>query len=140
VDYIYWPDAPTWALDQLGDYLADMHERHGIRLEAPTFLPYPDSYGDSRVRFTFAQWRNFYGVCGHQHVPENDHGDPGDIDIDRVLARARGVVEPKPKSRGRNIDHAVNDLTAAAKANRSKPVRFRRIKAALAHLTAIREK
>lgn len=47
--------------------------------------------------------------------------------------------EPRRKtSRGRNIDHAVTDLTAAAKANRDKPVRFRRIKAALAHLTRVR--
>ena len=45
---------------------------------------------------------------------------------------------PHVPSRGTNIDHAVSDLQAAAKANRDKPVRFRRIKAALTHLTESR--
>lgn len=50
-----------------------------------TFLKYPDSYGQSRVRFTPHQWNSFRGWCGHQHVPENTHGDPGAINIDRLL-------------------------------------------------------
>lgn len=97
VDYIYWPDAPEWALRDLADFLASIHKRQGILLEAPkTWLPYPDSYGNTAARMTFAEWRGFYGVCGHQHVPENSHGDPGDIDIKRVLTLAGGA-KPTPK-------------------------------------------
>ena len=97
VDYIYWPDAPYWCLRDLAAFLADMHKRHGLVLEGPEFLPYPASYGASAVRFTFSQWREFYGVCGHQHVPENDHGDPGDLDAPKLLRIARrkaGLNDP----------------------------------------------
>jgi peptidoglycan hydrolase-like protein with peptidoglycan-binding domain len=38
-----------------------------------------------------------YGWVGHQHVPENDHGDPGALAIDRVLAHAaEALAPPKP--------------------------------------------
>ncbi|MFT4288181.1 hypothetical protein [Nocardioides sp.] len=99
-DYIYWPAASDWALRDLGEFLADMHRRHGLRLHSPVagWLAYgpdsrrpgvsPASYGASPVRLTGAEWRQFTGVCGHQHVPENVHGDPGAIDIGRVLAFA----------------------------------------------------
>jgi hypothetical protein len=32
-----------------------------------------------------AQWRGFDGWCGHQHVPNNTHGDPSDINIHALL-------------------------------------------------------
>jgi len=43
------------------------------------FLPYPASYGDNGVRFTHSEWATATGIIGHQHVPENAHGDPGDL-------------------------------------------------------------
>lgn len=91
--YIYWPEAPDWALNDLAEFLADLHERHGIKLDAPAlWLPYPKSYGASAARMSGSQWRGFYGVCGHQHVPENAHGDPGNLDIVKVLDRARSLL------------------------------------------------
>jgi hypothetical protein len=39
---------------------------------------------------TNAQWNSFKGVCGHMHVPENGHGDPGAIDIESIMALAGG--------------------------------------------------
>lgn len=105
--FIYWPEAPEWALRDLADFIADMYVRHGIALEAPTFHPYPGSYGvDNPHRFTYAQWRNFHGWCGHQHVPENSHGDPGDLPIGRVLDYAKTVVAPE-LSRGRAVDKSL---------------------------------
>jgi hypothetical protein len=78
-------------------------------------------------------------VNGHRdHHPTEC---PGDTIYRWLQAASFDAPEPRRKpSRGTNIDHAVNDLIAAAKANRDKPVRFRRIKAALAHLTKIKEK
>lgn len=106
VDYIYWPAAPEWALRDLAAFLASIHKRRGVKLEAPAlWLAYgpderapgrrPASYGDSPARMTGKQWSAFYGVCGHQHVPENVHGDPGRLDIARVLELA-GAPTPKP--------------------------------------------
>lgn len=92
-DYIYWPDAPEWALRELAEFVAWCHREHGIKVQGmDVFLPYPSSYGASRVRMTGTQWRNFYGWCGHQHVPENSHGDPGDLDIEAVFRFAKEIL------------------------------------------------
>jgi hypothetical protein len=82
----------------LAAFLKDMKARHGIALTGPTkWLPYPKSYGSSGgQRMTFAQWRAFYGWCGHQHVPENDHGDPGSLDFAGLLALAKGEAAATP--------------------------------------------
>lgn len=37
-----------------------------------------------QARFTVAHWRTFKGVCGHMHVPGNDHVDPGNIDVGKL--------------------------------------------------------
>lgn len=118
-EHIYWPAAPEWALRDLGAFLADMHRRHGIRLQAPPFVAYPQSYGKAnKNRFTFKQWSGFYGVCGHQHVPENDHGDPGALPIKTVLAYAAETVAPKPpKPKGPTLVTKARDLLRAAKKN-----------------------
>lgn len=92
-DYIYWPDAPDWALRQVANFIKDMHKRHGLKLSAPAFQAYPASYGarsgTNNVRMSDSQWRNFSGICGHQHVPENVHGDPGDLPIEKVLSMVK---------------------------------------------------
>lgn len=92
---LYWPDAPEWCYRELGEKIAQLHELFpAIRLEAPRlWLPHPDSYGATRARMTFAQWRNFYGICGHQHVPENVHGDPGNLPMNTILKYARNYLE-----------------------------------------------
>lgn len=107
VDYIFWPDPPDWALRDVADLLRWLHADHDVPLVAPSlWLAYgpdprrpgiaPASYGkESPARMTGAQWRRFTGVCGHQHVPENVHGDPGAFPIDRVLALAKGG-DPAP--------------------------------------------
>jgi hypothetical protein len=103
-DYIYWPDAPDWALRDLAKFMAWCETEHGIPLEGPiNWVRYPDSYGfNAPQRFSAAQWRVFKGWCGHQHVPENDHGDPGNINFARLLdyahalAGAHAAPGPKP--------------------------------------------
>jgi hypothetical protein len=101
VDYVFWPDAPDWALAELGKFVKWAHDEHGIPLRSTvTWKPYKKgqvggSYGANGVRLTGAQWNAYYGWLGHQHVPENDHGDPGDLDFARVLAHAAGI-KPTP--------------------------------------------
>lgn len=43
----------------------------------------------SGPKMTGAQW-DFWtgGLCGHRDVPENDHTDPGDLDLAKILAYA----------------------------------------------------
>lgn len=98
-DYVYWPDADKRQLKWLSRILADFHIRHGLHLDAPRrFLPYPESYGPSNgVRLSANAWSRITGVVGHQHVPENVHGDPGNIDIDYVLTSAKRIVANRQK-------------------------------------------
>ncbi|WP_241827001.1 hypothetical protein [Streptomyces graminilatus] len=92
--HIFWPEAPDWALAELVVFLRWMNAQHGVPLAGPKAWPaYPSSYGATDSRFTFAEWNAFAGVCGHMHVPENDHGDPGALDFNRLLALAKGTTE-----------------------------------------------
>lgn len=93
-DYIYWPDAPDWALRDLANLLAWLHIEWGMPLVAPAVWPsYEDAAsGRVRARMSFHAWDLFAGVCGHTHVAENQHLDPGHIDIAKVLKYAREAV------------------------------------------------
>jgi hypothetical protein len=92
-------DLPSWALDGLADFAADLNRRHGVPLTAwQPFRAYSNATGVARenngIRMTGAQWNAFSGHCGHQHVPENDHGDPGALPIGALLARAHQILNP----------------------------------------------
>lgn len=103
VHYIYWPEAPDWALRELAKVLLWLEREHKIPAKTPIkgrWTPYPKSYGPGGQRFSNSRWRGMYGWCGHQHVPENTHGDPGALDFPRVLAWVRSLktrpVAPTP--------------------------------------------
>lgn len=104
-DYIYWGDPPDWALRDLAEFLRWLNAQHGVPLTGPSmWLTYgpdsrrpgvtPASYGASPARMSYAQWNAFKGICGHQHVPENDHGDPGSLPFDTLIALAKGTTPP----------------------------------------------
>lgn len=100
-----WTEAPDWALAGLADFLIWLEKEWAdfpLKDAAPRgWLPYPSSYGNRRgQRLTFSEWRNAYGIVGHQHVPENSHGDPGDFKIGRLIELAdekKRKTPPKPK-------------------------------------------
>lgn len=93
--FIYWPDAPAWALAEVAKFVSWLHDNHGVRAESRvTWKAYPGSYGtDNGVRLSGAAWGAYYGHLGHQHVPENLHGDPGAIDFNRIIELALGGVD-----------------------------------------------
>jgi hypothetical protein len=47
--------------------------------------------GDS-VRLSEAQWLSYNGWCGHAHVPNQEHWDPGKPDMAALLPKPVGVV------------------------------------------------
>lgn len=67
-------------------------KRNSIPLTSSVrWAPYPSSYGlNATQRLSPAAWDGYSGVLGHMHAPENDHGDPGAIDIETILSAARG--------------------------------------------------
>jgi hypothetical protein len=70
----------------LGQTLRQLSDLTGIPWLFPLpFVPYPASYGiNARQRMTGTEFRAFSGWCGHQHVPENEHGDPGAIPVPAI--------------------------------------------------------
>jgi hypothetical protein len=64
----------------------------GVPMRRANFMAYPASYGKSAVRMTAGEWDAFSGILGHQHAPENSHGDPGDVNrqVDIAIAAAGG--------------------------------------------------
>jgi len=73
------------AVADLGALLAWLHAEWEVPLEAP----YPFA-ASGYHRMTGVEWNAFEGVCGHQHVPENTHWDPGPMNVAAILAAARG--------------------------------------------------
>lgn len=125
VDYIFWPAAPDWALRELGRVLATLQKIHPeIPLSAPNLWnPYPKSYGSrGGQRFSGSTWRAFRGICGHQHVPENTHGDPGNLPIGKILAYALGTP-PKPAAPKTptmlDLTEALDEIRAASSNRRA---------------------
>lgn len=119
VDYIYWPDAPDWLLQEVAKFVKWAHENHNVpytQWPQSKWLAYPNSYGSSHgQRMTNSQWTNFYGWCGHQHVPEQDHGDPGNLRMDKILAFAQGLIStPPPSSGGPDVAFSKDDLKTLA--------------------------
>ena len=88
--HLYTPELPDWAIRDLAAFARWAHDQHGVPLSSGLeFRAYPGSYGNSSVRMTDAQWNAFSGHCGHQHVPENDHGDPGAFPMAAILTAAK---------------------------------------------------
>lgn len=89
--HLYMPELPDWAIRDLGAFARWAHDQHGVPLTSDvTFKAYPGSYGTNGVRMSAAKWAQFSGHCGHQHVPENDHDDPGLFPMADILTAAKG--------------------------------------------------
>lgn len=90
VQHIYWPEAPDWALLEFARLVRWAHDNHGVPMTSTvTWKAYPGSYGANGVRLSYAAWNDYSGWLGHQHVPENVHGDPGAFQMGKVLAYAK---------------------------------------------------
>jgi len=90
---LFWPEAPEWALAGLARLMRWIEAAHGMP-SVSTPRPWVPWNGP-RVRMSAAEWDTFTGWCGHQHVPENDHTDPGALPIARLLAHPAAAVSPE---------------------------------------------
>lgn len=89
---------PNWSVasqmkkvaQPLIDFLVFANQSLGIKLVAP----YPFYAWNKRgKRMSYSQWLSFKGICGHQHVPENTHIDPGLLDIEWLIAQAKAAIQ-----------------------------------------------
>lgn len=74
------PQMPKPLLDAVADWMRWVEAAVGVKRKAAKFAP-----PNVNVRMTQAVWDSFDGWCGHQHVPENTHTDPGAIDTVYLL-------------------------------------------------------
>ena len=83
----YLPDMDDATAGRIYALLKMISDACGIPLTTSVeFEPYPDpGYGSGYPRVSASTWNGYKGVMGHQHVPENDHGDPGNIPIALIL-------------------------------------------------------
>lgn len=73
-----------------------MQDEWGIPLACSVvFKPYPSSYGNNGVRLSQSAFSNYAGHCGHQHAPGNDHGDPGNLDVSRIIGFSPAPPTPE---------------------------------------------
>jgi hypothetical protein len=98
-------DLDDWQVEGLALFAAWAFREHEVPLRAPSlWLAYgkdsrvagrvPASYGNSPARMTGGTWDRFRGHCGHQHAAENQHGDPGRLPMQQILARAAVLLAP----------------------------------------------
>lgn len=84
--YPYIPDMSDAMAGRLKWLLQKIHKATGIPLKTSvSWKKYPSSYGNSSVRMFNSEWTRYKGILGHQHAPENTHGDPGDLPMKRIL-------------------------------------------------------
>lgn len=83
-----------WVAELTNDQLADIRafidwavDNYGVKLEWPGKQAFNfTEANESGFRMSDSAWEIFDGVCGHQHVPENSHWDPGALDWDTLMA------------------------------------------------------
>ena len=90
--HLWTPDELQWFAQYV---VAPIREQVPFQLVAPRFVGQESgtiATTTAPQRFSHAEWQAFNGVCGHQHVPENHHWDPGRLDVESILRYAGGAV------------------------------------------------
>lgn len=59
-------------------------------------IPPPGPHGgsasaDAPQRMTDQEWIDFNGICGHRHVPDNDHYDPDQLNVPQIVNYANST-------------------------------------------------
>jgi hypothetical protein len=92
-----WPD--EWLTNIAEDVIVPMCRFVASRGGSIDLLdtPEPGAIGGSASssapqRMSVERWRNFRGICGHRHVPSNEHWDPGALNVDRIAAHAALII------------------------------------------------
>lgn len=91
---IYWPKAPPWALQGVADFLVWLHNEWGVPIASSVAWRDWDAPGDHQ-RLSNAAYDDYRGVLGHQHVPQNDHRDPGSLDGSELIRLASASLGGK---------------------------------------------
>lgn len=90
---IYVANFPAGYLEGIADLIEWIRRQVSVAPVAALFKAYPASYGERNgVRMSAADWLTFNGICGHQHVPHQSHGDPGALNVAALLPAPKANV------------------------------------------------
>lgn len=81
------------AIQDLADFSRFMRDEWGVPLT--TSVPWP-KYPTAPVKLGAAAFTAYRGQLGHMHAPYNDHSDPGNLNVARILQLASGTTPPPP--------------------------------------------
>ena len=96
-------------MDAVRELMKWVEANHGVKAKGPG-RPFATRYGQDALRFSNAEWDAFDGWCGHCHVSENLHWDPGAIDLDYLLTRGVKPMFDPPHV----LEPIVDDLACPA--------------------------
>lgn len=107
----YARDTRSWSqakCDRLRRLLEAIADDIGMEYVFPALFTGEAGYGiGGEVRYDWETWVKLPGVFGHSHVPYNDHWDPGDLPVEKMIDNDDGDTKPIPPIDPE--DPAVND-------------------------------
>jgi hypothetical protein len=112
---LYWPSAPDWALQGVADLLAWLHTQWGMPLTSTVIWRAYNAPGESQ-RLTDIAYDAYRGVLGHQHAPQNDHRDPGALDVARIIKLAAGGAMPNVNLTRESLEAIAGVITGGEEA------------------------
>jgi hypothetical protein len=86
---LYWPGAPDWALAGVAELVDFLVVEWGFAAVSTVSWRAYNASGDGQ-RLSDAAYDAYRGVLGHEHAPQNDHRDPGALNVARILQIAKG--------------------------------------------------
>lgn len=92
---------PDDLMNVVADWCGWVADQTGCRRDLPLAFVGSEGYGEAASqRLGNDAWLAFDAICGHQHVPENDHWDPGHFPADRLAARLTPPLNLPPVTWG----------------------------------------
>lgn len=97
-----------WYRNIVDDVIRPLQQMFSVPVVAPEFLGAMHgtiATASARQRMSYAEWNAYTGFCGHQHVPENHHWDPGFFQwhlVTRFLGQPAAAPGPARKPRPRS--------------------------------------
>lgn len=93
---------PNGQMDRVALMMRWVESAVGVKRSAASFVRSPVP---GRNEMSTQQWNVFNGWCGHQHVPEQSHTDPGLVDMAYLLGhQGEDDMTPDQDARLKNIE------------------------------------
>jgi hypothetical protein len=114
--HLYTPELPDWAIRDLAAFAKWAQRQPRRAPDRPTSRSRRTRAATAPATASVcpaAKWTSFTGHCGHQHVPENLHGDPGAFPMAPSSSAAKGGTIPPQEDDVALTTDDINKVAAA---------------------------